>query len=1372
MMRAWMALLLLGGWTAQAQVDHSPRWTGGSRLTYGLEDLDATTILPGAYLYCRWGNKMDEQGYNAFGNVSLSYSDLTQGPFANVADQDALDLFMTRDTEVLERRLFPANTDWSRPGDVRFDVGWFQNTDYVLFRYLHFRNTLTNDASTGVTDRNLDASTRKLIVLFHGWNPDPVPVMYDGDYGELADNIASQIAGTEWRMMKYRWEADADTGAINLSSAINGTEAAEISHQHGWHLGALLNQVCPNLESIHVIAHSAGTWAARSTVRYLLARNASIRVQFTLLDPFMPNAIPLITSTLGEPVMSQLDAVEGHGRIYRLENYYASGADVALGTQEVFAWRPQDLNLRTDWSTVLPPAFHYDGHWGPREFYRDTIAAAYPGATLPTGLTVFNLATAGWRASMFLREPVVTAHPVSLVRTAGLSGALTASIRTREAGRFGGGVSGMGYQWYRDGVPVPGQTGTSLVFAAVSSRDAGTYRLLATNAAGVAWTENAEVTVMEPIACGGTNAASLLAESWPTGGAALEAGSTFLKSWTVVNTGSSTWRRACGQQLRQQSGHEFGSPPAVEMQGDLLVGPGASMTWSVPLTAPTATGAYQGVWRMAQDDGTPFGPPLMVDIEVTAGGSCPGLDAAVVAGLTGQPDGPVGLGTVLEVAATLSNTGSRVWSLACGHALERQPGSASVGPERLFPSATNPVAPGAVTSWRLPIEAPSQPGVYTGVWRMARAGVPFGDPVVVVMTVIDEGTDCGDDAYEQNDRPAIAFDPGRAHHRWLSEIAGPGVQGDEDWYRIVVTNNVDTLSVTCVFVHAEGDIDLRLWRDATNLIASSLGYTNTETITHPVSNGTYYLQVFDYFTNGSCNAYDLYWAITRTNPLTCVEDAYEDNNTPERAFDLTGFEGMWLSSLNGTATQSDDDWYRIEVTPGYRALTVIAEFAHTNGDIDLAVYRDPAAPPLAVSDGTVDDERIDLVVPTSGVYYVKVHYGNQCNPYDLWWNDDLTGSLDLHLVGDYLSVPVAVAAQPGRLAGSGLEESIRFTPAGSGGAGGTALLADLLPVYHSVVGVASNRLIANGTNWFMGPLVTDLSTSTQRCARIEGQPVSNLWFRREVRFAPAEQHLTVWDRLENVGGDELPAVVTLESINPDLDLPFSGSYRTANDIDDGVPFVVAVATNSGLSIALASSSPTARFDAYGFENTDPYVLKDFPIDNDGAWLDHTISLVHDYGDLAPGAVREVVWYWIFGQSRDEIFLRTILLRANEDGDRDGLPDAWEYARFPDLLGAGPEEDADGDGLDNEGEWRAGTEPLSADSVFRAVAGAPPGAAADGVVIRWSSATNRSYDIYRATHLPDGFTLWTSGVAAVPPVNAVTDRAPPSVGAAYQIRLAP
>ncbi|MCB1128602.1 MAG: hypothetical protein KDM81_19050, partial [Verrucomicrobiae bacterium] len=91
--------------------------------------------------------------------------------------------------------------------------------------------------------------------------------------------------------------------------------------------------------------------------------------------------------------------------------------------------------------------------------------------------------------------------------------------------------------------------------------------------------------------------------------------------------------------------------------------------------------------------------------------------------------------------------------------------------------------------------------------------------------------------------------------------------------------------------------------------------------------------------------------------------------------------------------------------------------------------------------------------------------------------------------------------------------------------------------------------------------------------------------------------------------------------------------------------------------------------------------------------------------------------------------RLVVLAPPADTDADGLPDPWEN-RFFRGLGSGPDEDFDADGASNRAELLAGTDPSSAESVFRVgrfEAGGTDGA--PRVAIEWEGDPDRSYEVF-------------------------------------------
>ncbi len=482
---ASLAFVIIIGEPVVLAVDHFPRWNGLSSVSYGLSDLDG--FDPKGYYYCKWGNFLD---YNTFGIVDLSFNWLTVGPYNNSNP----DLFITQTPPPLNRMFFPPSTVWTAPngplvnGTVTFTAA---NNQVELYRYLHFRNELTDE----ITGTPLNTSTKKVVVVFHGWNPSSKTNGFDtAVFQVLLNNLAVFLNGSDWKLVVYHWEADADTGPLDLlTGATNPTEAAEISHQHGQHLGELLHSVSPNLAKVHLIAHSAGAWAARSTLRYILNANSTVKIELTLLDPFMPNAIVGVNSSLGEPVFSQIDSIPGNNRLYLLENYFAD--EITLGTQEVFLWRTSDINLQVDW-LAQDLTSYYDSHDGPIAWYADTLYSASPAVQAPVSLSPFQLTALGWQRSLFFREPLIVQNPQDLTVIAGTPAAFAVSGTSRFRLKNPQSVNDLTFQWQKNGANIPGATSPSLSFTPVTFLQAGDYSVIVSNSAGTIVSATARLTVV------------------------------------------------------------------------------------------------------------------------------------------------------------------------------------------------------------------------------------------------------------------------------------------------------------------------------------------------------------------------------------------------------------------------------------------------------------------------------------------------------------------------------------------------------------------------------------------------------------------------------------------------------------------------------------------------------------------------------------------------------------------------------------------------------------------------------------------------------------------------------------------------------------
>lgn len=305
-------------------------------------------------------------------------------------------------------------------------------------------------------------------------------------------------------------------------------------------------------------------------------------------------------------------------------------------------------------------------------------------------------------------------------------------------------------------------------------------------------------------------------------------------------------------------------------------------------------------------------------------------------------------------------------------------------------------------------------------------------------------TPLSDDAYEENDGCSTGYDLQGAEGVWLSQVAGPGRQWDDDWFIVSTHPGDEQLVIDVTFIREVGDIDLELYDEACKLLTGSYGGGDSEHITAAVSPGTYTIRVF--FANTGV-PYDLLWrglgpatltptmeptatetqtptwtqtstptytsTVTSTPTATATlmpsatgtaiptstetstptatatalpDDAYEENDSCGQGYDLSDKERIWLSELKGVGVQWDDDWFLIDVTPGYERVVIDCLFAHALGDIDIRLYGGNCKL-IATSGGTGDSEHINVVVPSAGLYYIRVYFSNAGNAYDLWWDD-------------------------------------------------------------------------------------------------------------------------------------------------------------------------------------------------------------------------------------------------------------------------------------------------------------------------------------------------------------------------------------------------
>lgn len=176
----------------------------------------------------------------------------------------------------------------------------------------------------------------------------------------------------------------------------------------------------------------------------------------------------------------------------------------------------------------------------------------------------------------------------------------------------------------------------------------------------------------------------------------------------------------------------------------------------------------------------------------------------------------------------------------------------------------------------------------------------------------------------------------------------------------------------------------------------------------------------------------------------------------------------------------------------------------------------------------------------------------------------------------------------------------------------------------------------------------------------------------------------------------------------------------------------------------------------------------------GGWQDVTVPVdpavlreVNGVADLASfeADLRRVTWVGIVITRNDSTAAQVCRL-----DDVVLLGAGPEFADWMAQQGLGeggnvlPGADADGDGLSNFGEWVAGTSPLDGADDF-SVSMDRPGAA-PGVTIRWRSAPDRIYSVWRGRGMDAGFEAVADGLSATPPTNVFVDASAVEPGPYY------
>ncbi|CAA6679984.1 MULTISPECIES: DUF1573 domain-containing protein [unclassified Lentimonas] len=238
-----------------------------------------------------------------------------------------------------------------------------------------------------------------------------------------------------------------------------------------------------------------------------------------------------------------------------------------------------------------------------------------------------------------------------------------------------------------------------------------------------------------------------------------------------------------------------------------------------------------------------------------------------------------------------------------------------------------------------------------------------------------------DDFYEENDTRETATSAISTPDTPISETpTGKGIQYDDDWFVFSPENGTIVMLIYVDFPDAVGNIQIAAYDYRGILTSTGTATADGAFVNIEVHGGsTFYLEVTG---SNIGDTYDLYYE-------NLTEDKYEPNNSAASATDLTEYNRIPLSRIEGSGIQNENDWYKYTVPEGSYALTVEANFIHAEGDLDMALTTPDGT--VYVSAGVVDEEYIFIFPDTleetieGGDYFLRLYgwAGNHNSAYDL-----------------------------------------------------------------------------------------------------------------------------------------------------------------------------------------------------------------------------------------------------------------------------------------------------------------------------------------------------------------------------------------------------
>lgn len=223
-----------------------------------------------------------------------------------------------------------------------------QGEFFFQFVVAGIEKSKTFDIENSIDQASLSSlrSKRNVVVLTHGW----IDKAHQSWPSEIADAIYSKVDGESWAVVVFDWSGGAGTA--------NPIDAAKYARNiGGFRLTKSLGEIFPNIDHIHLIGHSAGSWICDSAARELVETRKDISVHITLLDAFIP----------GGWEKKEIGKIENAKQIW-VDHYYTK--DYTLGSTHRKIASAYNVDL-----TDIEPGFKE--HKFPFRWYYATVTGHY-----------------------------------------------------------------------------------------------------------------------------------------------------------------------------------------------------------------------------------------------------------------------------------------------------------------------------------------------------------------------------------------------------------------------------------------------------------------------------------------------------------------------------------------------------------------------------------------------------------------------------------------------------------------------------------------------------------------------------------------------------------------------------------------------------------------------------------------------------------------------------------------------------------------------------------------------------------------------------------------------------------------------------------